>query len=282
MIQASFLDQNLQWILQIHSLCCWSVMLWQRMPLKAVTLTHVRYEAGDSLGLVLAWASLLPVFISLGGFITHFIFRRELQGMFFALGLLIAQFFSESVKKAVKESRPFTCEALEMCDSHGWPSSHSVYMSFFSIYITLLAACRLSFSTRLGKVFTMAVPWPFAFLVMYSRIYLGYHTPAQVVGGACFGLILGTVWFLIVNVVLVHTFPVLEELPICKFLCIRDSTHIQNVILFEYQNCRAARKMAENKVVSKPSNDWLDLVLHHLFWSPWSLCLLLRLQCDFL
>lgn len=225
------------------------------MPLKAVTLTHVRYHADDSLGHFYAWASLLPVFISLGGFITHFIFRRELQAMFFALGLLIAQFFSEFVKKAVKESRPLTCEALEMCDSHGWPSSHSVYMAFFSIYITLLAARRFTFSTSFGRVFTMVLPWPFAVVVMYSRIYLGYHSPAQVFAGCCLGLMLGSVWFIIVNVVLVHTFPVLEDLAICKFFCIKDSTHIPNVMLFEYENCRAARKAEEAKVGLKTSTD---------------------------
>lgn len=220
--------------------------------LKAVTLTHVRYRTEDYFGLLFAWASLLPVFISLGGFITHFIFRRELQTMFFALGLLIAQFFSEFVKKAVKEARPFTCEALEMCDSHGWPSSHSVYMTFFSIYLTLLAARRLTFATSYGKYFTMAISWPFAAVVMYSRIYLGYHTPAQVVAGGIFGMMLGSVWFLIVNVVLVHTFPVLEELPVCKFFYIKDSTHIPNVLRFEFENCRAARKVEEAKAMAKP------------------------------
>ncbi|RVW98686.1 Lipid phosphate phosphatase gamma [Vitis vinifera] len=55
-------------------------------PLKAVTLTHVRYQRGDRFGHFLAWVSLVPVFISLGGFVSHFIFRRELQGMCFALG----------------------------------------------------------------------------------------------------------------------------------------------------------------------------------------------------
>ncbi|CAI9264305.1 unnamed protein product [Lactuca saligna] len=47
--------------------------------LRAVTLTHVRYRRGDQLGHFLAWISLVPVFISLGGFISHFMFRRELQ-----------------------------------------------------------------------------------------------------------------------------------------------------------------------------------------------------------
>eukprot|EP00249_Psilotum_nudum_P011467 c23193_g1_i1 orf=462-1136(+) len=224
------------------------------MPLKAVALTHVRYEAGDSLGGLLAWASLLPVFIFLGGFMTHFIFRRELQAMFFAVGLIISQIFNDFVKDAVKEDRPFTCQALEMCDSHGWPSSHSQFMCFFSIYVTLLVTCSFTFSTRFGKLFLMVLPWPFTGLVMYSRIYLGYHTLGQVLAGGCLGLILGTVWYLIVNVVLVHTFPVLEDSAICRFLCIKDSTHIPNVIFFEYQNSRAARKVIESKV-QKASSD---------------------------
>jgi dolichyldiphosphatase len=220
--------------------------------LKAVTLTHVRYGADDMLGLLFAWASLLPVFISLGGFVTHFLFRRELQAMFFAFGLLLAQFFSEVVKKSVKEARPLTCQALEMCDSHGWPSSHSVYMAFFSIYLTLLASRRLSFSTAFGKLFVMLLPWPFAAIVMYSRIYLGYHSLPQVIAGCLLGLILGISWFLVVNVVLIHTFPILEELPICRYFYIRDSSHIPDVMCFEYQNSRAARK-AEQEAKRKAS-----------------------------
>ena len=45
------------------------------VPLKAVTLTHVQNRKGDQLG-----HFLVPVFISLGGFLSHFIFRHELQG----------------------------------------------------------------------------------------------------------------------------------------------------------------------------------------------------------
>jgi hypothetical protein len=73
----------------------------------------------------LAWISLVPVFISLDGFISHFIFRRELQGICFALGLIISQFVNELIKTSVQQARPETCALLEMCNSHGWPSSHS-------------------------------------------------------------------------------------------------------------------------------------------------------------
>ncbi|CAI9780161.1 unnamed protein product [Fraxinus pennsylvanica] len=83
-------------------------------PLKAVTLTHVMYQRGDQFGHFLAWISLVPVFISLGGFVSHFIFRRELQGMFFALGLLISQFINEIIKTSVQQARPETCALLEI------------------------------------------------------------------------------------------------------------------------------------------------------------------------
>jgi dolichyldiphosphatase len=149
--------------------------------LKAITLTHVRYQRGDPLGLFLAWVSLIPVFISLGGFISHFLFRREIQGLCFTLGLLISQFLNELVKSSVQQSRPETCALLEACDSHGWPSSHSQYVFFFAAYLTLLC---LKGSTGVAhggsRVFLAILPWPLAVFTMYSRVYLGYHTVAQV------------------------------------------------------------------------------------------------------
>ncbi|KAF4369292.1 hypothetical protein G4B88_009675 [Cannabis sativa] len=159
--------------------------------LKAVTLTHVRYQRGDQLGHFLAWISLVPVFISLGGFVSHYIFRRELQGMFFALGLLISQFINELIKKSVQQDRPETCVILEMCDSHGWPSSHSQYMFFFAMYFTLLTYKATGVWETKKRVFVNFLNWSMALLTMYSRVYLGYHTVAQVFAGAALGIIIG-------------------------------------------------------------------------------------------
>ncbi|KAG0481193.1 hypothetical protein HPP92_011709 [Vanilla planifolia] len=212
--------------------------------LKAVTLTHVRYERGDPLGHFLAWVSLIPVFISLGGFVTHFLFRREIQGLCFFLGLLFSQFFNELIKSSVQQSRPATCAALEMCDSHGWPSSHSQYMFFFSIYFSLLILTRGggNASSRTTRILLSLFPWPAAVLTLYSRVYLGYHTVAQVFAGAILGLFLGAIWFWIVDNLLVDYFPTIEESAIGRFLYIKDTSHIPNVLKFEYDNARAARK----------------------------------------
>ncbi|XP_010920897.2 lipid phosphate phosphatase gamma [Elaeis guineensis] len=211
--------------------------------LKAVTLTHVRYRRGDSLGHFLAWVSLIPVFISLGGFVTHFLFRRELQGLCFSLGLLVSQVLNELIKTSVQQSRPDTCAALEMCDSHGWPSSHSQYMFFFAAYCTLLCYKGVvGVASPCSRLFLAFLPWPAAVLTLYSRVYLGYHTVAQVFAGATLGLVLGVGWFWIVNSMLVEYFPAIEESAVGRLLYIKDTSHIPNVLKFEYDNARAARK----------------------------------------
>ncbi|XVF55435.1 hypothetical protein PTKIN_Ptkin06aG0035700 [Pterospermum kingtungense] len=225
-------------------------------PLKAVTLTHVRYRRGDQLGHFLAWVSLVPVFISLGGFISHFIFRRELQGMFFALGLLISQLINEIIKTTVQEARPETCAMLEMCDSHGWPSSHCQYMFFFAVYSSLLTCKGINgiwkVRTRSAALF---LHWSMAVLTMYSRVYLGYHTVAQVFAGAGLGTFLGGVWFWLVNSKICCYFPLIEESSFGRYFYVKDTSHISDVLKFEYDNARAARKsMAARKAMASKSS----------------------------
>ncbi|RZC76881.1 hypothetical protein C5167_001004 [Papaver somniferum] len=217
--------------------------------LKAVTLTHVRYTKGDQLGHFLAWVSLIPVFISLGGFVSHFLYRRELQGIFFAIGLIISQFINETVKNSFQQSRPETCVILETCDSHGWPSSHSQYMFFFAVYFTLLTYNGVGLSgSKVYKWIVGISPWPLAFLTMYSRVYLGYHTVGQVFAGAGLGLFLGVMWFWVVNGLVIDYFPLIEESALGRFFYIKDCSHICNVLKFEYDNARAARKSSAGKL----------------------------------
>uniref|UniRef100_A0A5K1DAX7 Phosphatidic acid phosphatase type 2/haloperoxidase domain-containing protein n=2 Tax=Nymphaea colorata TaxID=210225 RepID=A0A5K1DAX7_9MAGN len=223
----------------------WGKERGREMALKAVTLTHVRYEREDKLGHFLAWVSLLPVFISLGGFVSHILLRRELHPVFFFIGLILSHLSNDFVKDSVKQSRPHTCEALEFCDSHGWPSSHSNYMFFFAVYLTLLRLrCRpiskCDLAVALGS-------WTLAFLTMFSRVYLGYHTVGQVVAGAGLGIVLGGTWFWIVNSVIAGCFPAIEESAIGRFFYIKDTSHIRNVLKFEYENARAARKAFQRK-----------------------------------
>lgn len=82
---------------------------------------------------------------------------------------------------------------------------------------------------------------------MFSRVYLGYHTIAQVCAGAILGTVLGAGWFWVVNHVLIDYFPLIEESSFGRRFYIKDTSHIPNVLMFEYRNARAARKNAGDK-----------------------------------
>lgn len=214
---------------------------------KAISLTLVRYLRGDPWGKLMAWASLLPVFVAFGGFLGVILFRRELQTVFFCLGLALSEAINQGLKHWLRIPRPPTCAALDVCDTHGMPSSHSQYMCFFAAYATWLAATRLRFAGPAGRHVSALAPWPFAALTMWSRVYLGYHTFSQVVAGGCVGLALGTLWFHAVDRILRPRFAAWSESPFCRYLCIKDDSHIPNVLLFEYKNSLRTREELARK-----------------------------------
>lgn len=82
---------------------------------------------------------------------------------------------------------------------------------------------------------------------MFSRVYLGYHTIAQVFAGAILGMFVGAVWFWVVNSVFSAYFLAIEESAFGRKFYIKDTSHIPNVLKFEYDNARAARKNMASK-----------------------------------
>ena len=82
-------------------------------------------------------------------------------------------------------------------------------------------------------------------LVSYGRIYLHYHTMAQVYWGIIIGLVSALIWFLIVQFILTPCFPRIASTRIAEFLMIRDYTNIPNVMWFDYTN---ASREANNRI----------------------------------
>ena len=143
----------------------------------------------------------------------------------------------------------------QLFEEYGMPSSHSQFMFFVSVYMTLFVAFRLKHNSAIFRV-----PWclfclVLAFLVAYGRIYLHYHTWAQVIVGSTIGTITGLLWFLIVHCVLTPCFPKMAAWQISEIFLIRDLTPIPNVIWFEYtQTMLEARQRSRKMSIKNKQN----------------------------
>jgi len=86
---------------------------------------------------------------------------------------------------------------------YGMPSSHGQFVSFFAVYLTLFLLFRHQphpTNTHTPTTFTERVILSFAAVgsavaVAWSRIYLNYHTPKQVMVGCLAGVVCAAVCF---------------------------------------------------------------------------------------
>lgn len=95
------------------------------------------------------------------------------------IGLILGHLASEVLKYIVMRPRPFTVlqgvHQLGSLQSYSFPSGHAT---------EVFVACIL-----LGKKYGyMALFLLIAFLVSFSRVYMGMHYPSDVIGGALIGL----------------------------------------------------------------------------------------------
>jgi dolichyldiphosphatase len=137
------------------------------------------------------------------------------------------------LKHWIKQPRPVALVRHHL-GSYGMPSDHAQFMLFAATYVMMFAALRWGqpgwarAGWALGCIFLATV-------VCLSRVYLMYHTPAQVIVGAAVGMVTGIVWFGFTELFLVPLFPMIENLPVSRFLLIRDCSASQDVLAAEYK-----------------------------------------------
>lgn len=222
-----------------------------------LSLTLVEYPKGDWVGKWFALISLSPFGIG-AGFVTLILFRRDLHTISFFLGTLINECINLLLKNSICEARPMARGHLYT--EYGMPSSHAQFIWFFCIYITCFIVIRCqhlinnnSVISTLWKVVIVVSCITLAVLVSVARIYLNYHTTAQVIVGGLVGTCFGGIWFTIVHRLFTPLFPHLVTLKICEILMIRDTTIIPNLLWFEYMATRNEVRMRTRKLtVLKP------------------------------
>lgn len=217
------------------------------MPTKAVSLFHVRYEAGDKLGKLLAWASLLPSIMAVGIFPVLLYIRRDVTLILFWLGIMGSHALNHMIKDTLRFPRPPTCEILEQCHSFGMPSAHSQFMAFYATFSALtLLDKKFSVFDFLERLF---LPWILTVLCCWSRVYLGYHTWLQVFAGFFLGTLLGGIWWLTIKKILILQFPKWRQHWIWKMLLIKDYSQVNDISFFEYQSL--LKNKLENGLIDK-------------------------------
>ncbi|XP_077534297.1 dolichyldiphosphatase 1-like isoform X1 [Haemaphysalis longicornis] len=221
-----------------------------------LSLTHVEYPAGDWLGKTLAYVSLSPLVI-LVSFGTLVIFRRDLHTITFLCGTLLSEAINFVLKHVIKEARPY--KARDNFTEFGMPSSHSQLMWFVATYLAFFVIFRLHHGNsscpweNLWKYTVIFCWFLLAGTVSYSRVYLEYHTWAQVCWGALIGSLLACFWFCLTQFILTPLYPRIVSWHLSELLMLRDTTLIPNVMWFEYTSYRAESRTRQRKLVSMKS-----------------------------
>lgn len=188
-------------------------------------------------GKFLAYVSFLPFAIIIA-FSTLTLFVRDvhvvgIDGILFVfltlffwaqISFFAGQLGNEVVNMVLKhkfaESRPEQVpNSPNANESHGWPSNHTQFQSFFFVYSLLCICTRLrqSGASKLFMGFLVVVNYIALFLVYHSRLvflidsfhftfnskildrtYLLYHFNHQCLHGCLIGSVIAIVWFIIV------------------------------------------------------------------------------------
>ena len=87
--------------------------------------------------------------------------------------------------------------------------------------------------------------------VAYSRVYLGYHSWAQVVAGASIGASVALVWFA-TTCQLARWFPAMQRWHLAHALRVKDTWQIHDQLQAEYEmTCPPAGSSGRQQVVKK-------------------------------
>ncbi|EXA50529.1 dolichyldiphosphatase [Fusarium oxysporum f. sp. raphani 54005] len=180
-------------------------------PLASLSVTHVYYDPNDHISLACAYLALLPQALCVV-YATLVLFTREVEVALMFLGQLACEVLNFALKRLIKEERPRRIHGK----GYGMPSSHAQFVAFWSVSLALFLLVRHKpphvHQVRaesglhrpwsvLERVAVSVAGAAIAAATAWSRVYLNYHTPKQVVVGSVAGVISALGWFLIVATV---------------------------------------------------------------------------------
>ncbi|KAK2591017.1 hypothetical protein QQS21_011295 [Conoideocrella luteorostrata] len=207
-------------------------------PLASLSVTHVYYDPDDPISLLCAYLALLPQALCVV-YATLILSTREIEIFSMFAGQMGCEAVNFLLKRLFKEERPRKIHGK----GYGMPSSHAQFLAFWSVSLALFLLLRhkphntSSTSTGSDKsAHSHGRPWSvlerlgisvaagvLAAATAWSRIYLNYHTPRQVIAGSVTGVVIALAWFGVTAIVRqTGLLAWVLELPAARALRIRD------------------------------------------------------------
>ncbi|OAR00061.1 hypothetical protein LLEC1_06493 [Akanthomyces lecanii] len=175
-------------------------------PLASLSITHVYYDPNDRISLLCAYLALLPQALGVV-YVTLIFASREVEIALLFAGQLACEALNFVLKRLIKEERPRQIHGK----GYGMPSSHAQFVCFWSVALTLVLLVRHRPTTTTSKskskaasssssssssssriverLAVSAASLALAAATAWSRIYLNYHTPKQVLVGSSVGVL---------------------------------------------------------------------------------------------
>lgn len=216
--------------------------------------TYILYNPDDIISVLLVQFSLLPIYIMVF-YTSWFLITREIEPVIVVGGHLLNEVLNKVIKFIVREPRPdfhkdFGVGSYSL--TYGMPSAHSQFMGFFALYFILTLKYRIPKLTGIQKGFGMVILATAAALVAISRVYLLYHTYAQVLVGLSSGAVLGLTYFIITS--LVRDIGLVDWIltwPIINYFWVKDSYyHSYQTFEDEYNFTMEERRAIKDKKLS--------------------------------
>ncbi|KAH9901887.1 PAP2 superfamily protein [Xylariomycetidae sp. FL2044] len=220
-------------------------------PLASLSLTHVHYDPTDNVSYLCAWLALVPQGLCVM-YATLIWSTREIEIALLFAGQLACEAINFALKRLIKEERPARMNGK----GYGMPSSHAQFVAFFAVSMALFLLLRHqppspgvrkrnhSPMTLLERAVWSVLGLATAAAVAWSRVYLNYHTPKQVLVGSAAGTVSAVLWFIATSIVRKSGWLTWAmESPLVKWFRVRD-------LVVEEDLCQAGWEKWDDKMTA--------------------------------
>ncbi len=152
-----------------------------------------------------------------------------------ALAFYVAGFLKNALCLPRPPCPPIT--PLQHCQDWGLPSHHAVLNVNIPWYIWFYASLNYSLSpASYMAIFVAVSAW--SFCIMFSRMYLGVHSPADILTGGIIGCLLLALWLQVDDAVDTYIASggntiLLFVVIVVLFLCLHPDPHPTTIVLVE-------------------------------------------------